>query len=49
MGMSYTHLEISRDLVRAEILEYLRKNQRRLVLSEPPASIAPDWHCVSKR
>jgi hypothetical protein len=43
MSMSYTRLEISRSLVRAEILDYLRENQCRLVLSEPPATIAPDW------
>lgn len=42
MSMSYTRLEVSRSLVRAEILDYLRENQRRSVLSEPPAAIAPD-------
>jgi hypothetical protein len=36
MGMSYTQIEVSRNLVRDEILTYLHENQQRLVLSQPP-------------
>lgn len=35
MGMNYTHIEVSRNLVRDEVLSYLRENQPRLVLSQP--------------
>lgn len=51
MGMKYTRIEVSRDLVRDEILNYLRENRQRLVLSPPPSRFGADlsWFETTKR
>lgn len=51
MGMNYTRIEVSRDLVRDEILNYLRENRQRLVLSPPPSCFGADlsWFEMTKR
>jgi hypothetical protein len=42
MYMSYTQIEVSRNLVRDEILTHLRENQQHLVLSRPPLNTVAD-------
>lgn len=51
MGMKYTRIEVSRDLVRDAILNYLRENRQRLVLSPPPSCFGADlsWFETTKR
>lgn len=39
MQMKYTQVEVSRDLIRDEVLRYLRENQRTLMLSEPATAV----------
>ena len=46
MGMSYTRIEVSRDLVRSELLAYLEEHRRNLLLPEPnerAINTAQDW------
>lgn len=52
MGMSYKKIEVSRDLVRDQLLRYLRTNLQRLLLPEPvgtPLGTARQWFERTKK